>query len=501
MTVATPSNGRDLWAGFAGEYWQVHKFGGTSVASADCFRIVAGIVEDLLQGSSSSNSHSNAQQQQPIRMAVVVSAMGGKPKTTDLLLNAVKLASQRQDVTPLLQRIADKHEVCLQDLFGSQGAEAMRLSKIIQQDLHDIGDILKTVSLMKWKAFRISEVVSGYGELWSTQILTALLRQRQRQPAAVEEHDEDDNMVPAPARQHEFVYLDARRLITVDEDAIQNGIIEWDISQQKLKQVYAEETAKLAPGSNAQIHFVMTGYVASNTNGVTTTLQRDGSDYSAAILGRLLSANGISIWTDVDGVLTADPRRVPLCQVLPEMSYNEAMELAYFGAKVVHAKTMQPAIQANPQIPIYIRNTFKASFPGTRIFTTSTTHQGKVVCGFSSVEDIALINVEGSGLIGVPGVARRLFGTLEHNRVNVILISQASSEHTVTFATATSQADLAKQVLEEEFAKELTLNRISSVEVKSPCSSELFSKRYLRCITRSFIASPCADIGLFLFLL
>jgi aspartokinase/homoserine dehydrogenase 1 len=471
MTVATPSNGRDLWAGFAGEYWQVHKFGGTSVANADCFRIVAGIVEDLLSQGGGRDDNNKAAPRQPIRMAVVVSAMGGKPKTTDLLLQAVQLAAARQDVAPLLQRIAAKHEACLADLFGSQGAAAVRLVKIIQQDLQDIGDILKTVSLMKWKAFRISEVVSGYGELWSTQILTALLRQRQ--PAVEEQHDEYDNMVPAPARQHEFVYLDARRLITVDEDAIQNGIIEWDISQQKLQQVYAEETAKLAIGSQAQIHFVMTGYVASNTNGVTTTLQRDGSDYSAAILGRLLSANGISIWTDVDGVLTADPRRVPLCQVLPEMSYNEAMELAYFGAKVVHAKTMQPAIQANPQIPIYIRNTFKASFPGTRIFTTSTTHQGKVVCGFSSVEDIALINVEGSGLIGVPGVARRLFGTLEHNNVNVILISQASSEHTVTFATATSQADLAKQVLEEEFAKELTLNRISSVEVKSPCSSEL----------------------------
>jgi aspartokinase/homoserine dehydrogenase 1 len=173
----------------------------------------------------------------------------------------------------------------------------------------------------------------------------------------------------------------------------------------------------------------------------------------------------------VDGVLTADPRRVPLCQVLSEVSYNEAMELAYFGAKVVHGKTMQPAITSTPQIPIYIRNTFKAHLPGTRIFTTSTTHNSeKVVCGFSSVENIALINVEGSGLIGVPGLARRLFGTLEQHKVNVILISQASSEHTVTFACTMLQADLAKQVLEEEFEKELSLGRISSVDVQAPAS-------------------------------
>ena len=154
------------------------------------------------------------------------------------------------------------------------------------------------------------------------------------------------------------------------------------------------------------------------------------------------------------------------------VSYNEAMELAYFGAKVIHPKTMVPAIMCNPQIPIYIRNTFNSSFPGSRIFTSSTTHtdRDKCVCGFSSIENMALINVEGTGLVGVQGIAKRLFGTLESIGVSVVLISQASSEHSITFATLAAQADDAKHAIEEEFRRELEQNHISSVDVKAPCS-------------------------------
>jgi bifunctional aspartokinase / homoserine dehydrogenase 1 len=149
------------------------------------------------------------------------------------------------------------------------------------------------------------------------------------------------------------------------------------------------------------------------------------------------------------------------------------MELSYFGAKVIHPKTMQPAISSNPQIPIYIRNTFNPTFRGTRIFTVSTTESGdgdKCVCGFSSVENIALINVEGTGMMGVPGVANRLFGTLEKMHVNVILISQASSEHSITFATRQDHVTRAKEALEEEFRREIDANHITEIQVKQPCS-------------------------------
>ena len=466
MNMSSDAAGRsddELRNGFAGLPWQVHKFGGTSVATAECFNTVADILEDRLNGS---------------HLACVVSAMGGKPKTTDLLLQTVEAAAARdqEQVESVLQQVLAKHETCLRTLFPDSTSNdddddddetsyaSSRLLQIIDKDMQDIRDILKTVSLMKWQAARISELVSGYGELWSAQILTALMVQRQKKNNNAHENNS-----------HFFCYLDARRVITIDEEAIQNGAVVWESSAEKLQRAFAQESAKLSTDNNnkqQQLHFIMTGYVASNTNGVATTLQRDGSDYSAAILGRLLAANSISIWTDVDGVLSADPRRVPLSQVLPEVSFNEAMELAYFGAKVIHPKTMQPAISSSPQIPIYIKNTFNASFPGSRIFTSSTTHMDreKVVCGFSSIENMAIINVEGSGLIGVPGVAMRLFGTLERAGVNVVLISQASSEHSITFATTDDQAATAKELIEEEFIRELKQNRISNVDVKTPCS-------------------------------
>jgi aspartokinase/homoserine dehydrogenase 1 len=472
--------------GFAGMPWLVHKFGGTSLATADCFLIVAEILEkqlgmnnDPLEPHPNGNNNNNSGN--GVRLAAVVSAMGGKPKTTDLLLDSIKAAAERnqEQVEEKLSYILHKHTVCLGSLFPDTAAECEgdnddniereRLLQVIRGDIEDIRDILKTVALMKWQAERISELVSGYGELWSAQILSALMQKRMRQRRA--DMTGSDVDVDFSFADHSFVYLDARRVITVDEDAIMNGAVVWELSQSKLEAVYAEEAAKHNDASKT-MHFVITGYVASNTQNVATTLQRDGSDYSAAIMGRLLTAISIDIWTDVDGVMTADPRRVPLAQVMSEVSYNEAMELAYFGAKVIHPKTMQPAISASPQIPIYIRNTFNSKSRGTRIYTSSTTHtdRDKVVCGFSSIENMALINVEGSGLIGVPGVAKRLFSTLERIGVNVVLISQASSEHSVTFATTEVQAMAAKEAIEEEFSRELKQSRISAVDIQAPCS-------------------------------
>jgi bifunctional aspartokinase / homoserine dehydrogenase 1 len=363
--------------------WQVHKFGGTSVANADCFRLVADIVEHELElnlttssSSSSNNNNHNSNNNINTHGAIVVSAMGGKPKTTDLLLETVRLAAARQDVEPTLQFILSKHTECCHNLFStstttSTGNEdnennenehddnnivGNTIIDIIAQDLHDIRDILKTVALMKWQASRISELVSGYGELWSTQILCALLQQRERQRQQQRQQQLQAAAAAAVAVavatngttivHHEFVYLDARRVIVVDEEAIQGGAIVWDASLANLKQVQADECQRIAAAAASSsssssssnnnnkttpttvlLHYVMTGYVASNTHGVATTLQRDGSDYSAAILGRLLQAASITIWTDVDGVLSADPRRVPLAQVLSHVSYNEAMEL------------------------------------------------------------------------------------------------------------------------------------------------------------------------------
>jgi bifunctional aspartokinase / homoserine dehydrogenase 1 len=451
--------------GFAGKKWEVHKFGGTSVANADCYRMAASIVEEQI------GIHTDTAAPKDLSLAVVVSAMGGKPKTTDLLLGTVEAAANRNNylVEQDIAIILEKHCKCLDALFERD--EAASLKTVIHNDLNDIRDILKTVALMKWQAARISELVSGYGELWSAQILAALLHNRsaartERMKAASASSLNEDTH-----QRHYFRYLDARRVITIDEDAIKDGAVCWDVSQAKLQQVYEEELLNL-PQDAGVLHFVITGYVASNSNGVATTLGRDGSDYSASIMGKILSSSSVTIWTDVDGVLSADPRRVPTATVLSEVSYNEAMELAYFGAKVIHPKTMQPAISAFPQIPIFIRNTFNSSFRGTRIYTSSQTHtdRDRCVCGFSSIEQMALINVEGSGLIGIPGVAKRMFGTLESIGVNVVLISQASSEHSITFATLAASAQRAKVAIEEEFHKELREKRINDVDLVAPCS-------------------------------
>ena len=487
------------WVGFKNYEWEVHKFGGTSVANAECFEKVADIIESQLgiirESSSLYSNNVNGAIRNEVpersqdattayttsyadkRTAIVLSAMGGKPKVTDLLLLAVKAAASREyeKVNSILDAIMKKHFDCIDKLPldkytppGGKMDSACFVKERIKSDISDLKDILKTVSLMKWQANKISELVSGYGELWSTQILAMLLSYRSTQLESDSE------------TQHRFIYIDARRVITIEEEGIQDGVICWDVSKEYLTKVYDEECQILSScpetinemESDVHIHLVVTGYVASNSEGVATTLQRDGSDYSAAIMGRLLLSNSINIWTDVDGVLSADPRRVPTAFPIPEVSYNEAMELAYFGAKVIHPKTMRPAIMSLPHIPIYIKNTFHPFSPGTRIYTSSSTKTDpdKCVCGFSTVENMALINVEGTGMIGVKGVANRLFGALESSGINIVLISQASSEHSITFATSSASAYRAKEAIEETFAKEIRQQHISEVCVTTSCA-------------------------------
>ena len=334
---------------------------------------MASIVEEQLGISQKSCDTDTAPSASPVpvpvptnknHLAIVVSAVGGKPKTTDLLLDSVSAAATRDAslVSSKLDYILTKHDSCLDTLLNLQQIDTHQcqiLKDVVRKDIKDILDILKTVSLMKWQAERISELVSGYGETWSAQILNALLTHREiirrNEAAGAGAGNIHINIQKQQQQQqHCFRYLDARRVITIDEDAIQNGAVCWDISKEKLNQVYQEEYNAAGMdmdmninmnndnnnGIHTIMHFVITGYVASNTHGVATTLQRDGSDYSAAIMGRLLESCNITIWTDVNGVLSADPRRVPDSYILPEVSFTEAMELAYFGAKVIHPKTV-----------------------------------------------------------------------------------------------------------------------------------------------------------------
>jgi aspartokinase/homoserine dehydrogenase 1 len=211
---------------------------------------------------------------------------------------------------------------------------------------------------------------------------------------------------------------------------------------------------------------VITGFIATDSDGLQTTLGRNGSDYSASIMGALLEASAITIWTDVSGVMSADPNRVPEAAVIPELTYNEAMELAYFGAKVIHPQTMSPAVER--AIPIYIKNTFEPEAPGSKVGPkASDTHAIK---GITTVENVALVNLEGTGMIGVPGTADRLFGALRSASISVILISQASSEHSICFAVPGALADKVDTVVRRAFAVELEQNQIQRVEIRRNCS-------------------------------
>ncbi|MBV8306733.1 MAG: bifunctional aspartate kinase/homoserine dehydrogenase I, partial [Gammaproteobacteria bacterium] len=206
---------------------------------------------------------------------------------------------------------------------------------------------------------------------------------------------------------------------------------------------------------------VVTGFIASDRRGVQTTLGRNGSDFSASIFGALLGATEIVIWTDVDGVLSADPRRVPDATVIDSLSYNEAMELAYFGAKVIHPQTIAPAVKG--RIPIWIRNTFAPEKAGTLICAEPASRLP--VKGITSIERVALVNLEGTGMIGVPGTAHRLFGALREEGISVILISQGSSEHSICCAIPQEQAERAAAVVRRAFERELAEGQIQSVDV------------------------------------
>jgi aspartokinase/homoserine dehydrogenase 1 len=392
--------------------WVVHKFGGTSVYDANCFRKVADIIET----------------QPSQRLAVVLSACKG---VTDVLLGLVTMA-EKQDpaVSTQLQALRERHRAIAEALLDAAGAT--RWLAQFDQDRANLEGVLHTTSLMRSAAQNVRDLVAGYGELWSTTLFTAYLAARRKGAAK------------------SVRWLDARQVVVVDWGSL-GPVVQWESSGARLTEAGAADF-------NGTL--IIPGFVARTPQGVQTTLGRNGSDFSASIFGALLDASEIHIWTDVDGVLSADPRRVPNAQVIDQLSYNEAMELAYFGAKVIHPQTMAPAIGRS--IPIYIRNTFAPTNPCTLICAKPTSEL--LVKGITTIEDVALVNIEGAGMIGVPGTAHRLFGALREEGISVILISQGSSEHSICCAIPADQAERAERVVRAAFSRELDEGQIQSVE-------------------------------------
>lgn len=363
------------------------------------------------------------------RLAVVVSAMSG---VTNALIRSVELAAkQDQSYLSELQALKNRH---LETIIGLQLTEAQTVSlqQTITSEFSALEEVLRGVWITRLASERIVEFVSGHGELWSAQFLHAHLQ----------------------ARGHSSAWLDARDVLIVEPNTT---AVDWKLSQQKMQ-------AWLSDHPDIDL-LVITGYIAATHDGVATTLKRNGSDLSASIFAALLGADSVTIWTDVDGVYSADPRRVPDALVIPELSYQEAAELAYFGAKVIHPNTMSPAI-ANG-ITVWIKSTFNPEAPGTRISASSPSDMP--IKGFAAVEEMALINVEGTGMIGIPGVAQKLFGALRSVDVSIVMISQASSEHSICFAVPRAHAQLAKRTVEETFLAEMQRGAIQTVDVREDC--------------------------------
>lgn len=388
--------------------YQVHKFGGTSVKDAARFHAV----KSLLSGSDN--------------LIVVVSATAG---TTNALQQALDAAKDKQAFDTIIDPIITAHEALVDTILTGEDHRKMR--ELLATDEKNIKNILSTVAFVASYSNKILDLVLSYGELWSAQILTAYLAQDRRAG-----------------------FLDAIKII---HTYIYQGTlaIDWEKSQERLTHYF---------NLHSDLVWVIPGFTARDEKGNRTILGRNGSDYSAAIVAKLARARELIIWTDVDGVYSADPRRVPSAFVLDELSYQEALELAYFGAGVLHPKAIAPAIEQ--QIPIFIRNSFNPKAPGTLIHQNIKTPQGPVR-GISSIDQIALMNIEGAGMIGVSGFAAKVFGILQAKHISIILISQASSEHSICFAVPIDQVEQALLVLNEQLQfeiKEKIIERISCDE-------------------------------------
>jgi len=389
----------------------VHKFGGSSLADASRIAAVAGLMlarDDVPQ-------------------VIVVSAMQG---VTDALIALVHTASRDPEAAAIeLAALADRHRDAARTLLGDRADAALAG---IERDIEDLAALLRAVRLLAHPAADLLDYVQGLGEVWSAQILAAVLSGR--------DGDAD--------------WLDAREVLRVEPSAL-GAVVDWSASGQRLVDWRARHPVR---------RIVVTGFIARTGDGRPTTLGRNGSDYSAAIFARLFDAAELQIWTDVDGVLSADPRLVPDAVLLPRMSYDEAFELAYFGAKVVHPATMSPLLASG--IPVRVRNTFRPEHPGTRIGPEHEPGAGPVK-GLTIASQLALVEIVGTGMIGVPGTAERVFGALREAAVSVVMIAQASSEHSICCAVRSEQAARAVAVLRAEFSGELGSGLLQAVEAES----------------------------------
>lgn len=391
---------------------RVMKFGGTSVGSA-----LDGVVGILVE----------AWRERPDVVAVISAARGA----TDILLQgAYRAASGQNESHQVRQRLWELHRPLVGTL--PSGLRQAMMNQL-QGLLGEVELLLQSMATLGETTPSALDRVASYGERCSVLCVGALLRVRGR-----------------PAQE-----VDAAQVIRTDE---QHGQAGW---------VFAETRelarAQLLPLLERGVLPVVTGFIGGTANGRVTTLGRGGSDYSATILAAALDAEEVTIWTDVDGILTADPRIVPGARSLPQISYTEAAELSYFGARVLHPRALLPT--AERAIPVRIRNTFRPEAPGT-VILPQVPASPSGVRAVTAIRALSLITVEGRGMLGVPGTAARVFSTVAQERINVLMISQSSSEQSICFAIPAAAEGRALQALEKAFALELHQRSIDRIHAQ-----------------------------------
>ena len=390
---------------------RVHKFGGSSLADAGRIRHVAELMLET----------------DDARQVVVVSAMHG---VTDALIAIGDAAASDSDWKPALADLQRRHVETAEALLEHSAATRQWLDVQFDQ----LSELLRAVALLRQPGHAALARIHGMGEVMSSQLLHACLR----------EHGGD------------YARLDAREVLRVRHGEL-GAIVDWDTSAARLTDWRQ---------AHSQPRVVVTGFIASDAQGHPTVLGRNGSDFSAAIFASLFEAGEVHIWTDVDGVLSADPRLVPEAVSLPALSYQEACELAYFGAKVIHPQTMTPAMARG--LPILIRNTFNPGFSGTRVDAHGGVdgRDAGPVKGLTLNPGLALVSLEGAGLIGVPGTAERVFAALHAAQVSVVMISQGSSEHSICSAVRETDCERARSVLLDAFSRELASGQVQGVQLE-----------------------------------
>jgi aspartokinase/homoserine dehydrogenase 1 len=395
---------------------KVLKFGGTSVGTVESINQVIQILQENLN--------------EGLKIAVVYSAMGG---VTNRLVEIGKLAATSDlEYLQLLKSVEDRHIAAVRGLIDVKN-QSGAIAKV-KGLLNELEDLLRGVFLIKELSDRTNDFIISFGERLSTTIVTEALKNRGI----------------------DAEYLDARKVIKTDDHFGYAEVI-TELTNELIRKHFAKTN---------QLQCI-TGFIGSTIDGVTTTLGRGGSDYTGSIFGAALNASVIEIWTDVNGMLTSDPRKVKNAFTIPTITYAEAMELSHFGAKVIYPPSLTPAFQKN--IPLKILNTFNHHHEGTLVSKTANTKEYSIT-GISSIDDIALVNVQGGGMMGVAGVSAKLFSILAANKISVILISQASSEHSICFAVDPKTAYGVKEILDEGFATEISLGLVDKISIEQNLS-------------------------------